>query len=359
MSQRDRMTVLHLINTMEWGGVRRHILDLADGLDAQGVRSIIAAWIPPDDILHGDPRVTHLPLYDGWRHLKSPGGFFSAIRTLRRLLMEEKVDVLHMHSRYATLLGSMAGRAAAARRVYTAHNTFENLRRLPWYPRDIIAPAEAVREAVRANIHGSERLRITVIPHGVEIPASIPVASDSSPRFCFAGRMCEEKGVRVLYQALLRLKDEGGSFPTVDVLGDGLLLDWLKERLDADFPGLPISVHGFHPNPQELISGSTALLFPSLGLDSAPYITLEAMALAVPVIASDLAVLRGLIIPEQTGLTFPSGDVEAFASVLRRAMKNTEHLRALGLQARELVQQRHGLDRMCTETAALYRSLQQ
>ena len=39
------MTVLHLVNTMEWGGVRRHVLDLADGLVVHGVRSLIASIV--------------------------------------------------------------------------------------------------------------------------------------------------------------------------------------------------------------------------------------------------------------------------------------------------------------------------
>lgn len=353
------MTVLHLVNTMEWGGVRKHVLDLAEGVEAQGLRSLIAAWIPPNDELHDDPRVTHLPLYSGWNSVKSPTGLLSSVRILRRLLTEEGVNVLHMHSRYATLLGSMAARGRRIRRVYTAHNTFEDMRWLRWYPKHIIAPAEAVRQHLLRTSHNFGNHFITVIPHGVAIPELPLPGVRSEARFCFAGRLREEKGIRILYEALLLLRKDGGVFPEVDIIGDGPLLDWLKERITADFQGSSITLHGFHPAPMDLISASTALLFPSLGLDSAPYVTLEAMATGVPVIASDLEVLKGLVVSQETGMMFPTGDAAALAAALRYAILHQDEMHALGLRGREFVRKQHDLTGMCAATAAFYRDIQE
>jgi glycosyltransferase involved in cell wall biosynthesis len=196
-----------------------------------------------------------------------------------------------------------------------------------------------------------------VIGHGVSIPVRTPTFPESSPRFCFAGRLCEEKGVRVLYNALLRLREEGGIFPVIDIIGDGHLLPWLQDRVKADFPGSPITLHGYLENPDDLIVRATALLFPSVRLDSAPYITLEAMALGVPVIASDLEVFRELIIPDVTGKVFHKGDSAALAKIMRQAMTETEAMRTMGMRGRELVRERHGIERMIAETAAFYRDV--
>ena len=61
----DRITVLHLVNHLRWGGVRRHVLDLRDGCSAFGVRSLVAAALPAGDTLRASADALHLPLYSG------------------------------------------------------------------------------------------------------------------------------------------------------------------------------------------------------------------------------------------------------------------------------------------------------
>ncbi|MBE0644692.1 MAG: glycosyltransferase family 4 protein [Bacteroidetes bacterium] len=353
----ETQTVLHLVNTMEWGGVRRHVLDLADGLTAHGIRSIIAAWLPEQDPLHDDVRTVHLPLYAAAGGRKSPSGFLDSLRILRELIQGEQVQILHMHSRYATMLGSLAARGSRVRRLYTAHNTFDDMRWLPWYPDDIIAPGAAVRDHFLAHARASDSRRLHVVAHGVTIPALPSIALDQSARFCFAGRLCEEKGVRVLYDALLLLQKERDCLPFVDVIGDGPLFHWLEERVASNFESGTVRLHGYVRDTAPLIAGATALLFPSLGLDSAPYTPLEAMALGIPVIASDIRILAQLVLPGLTGRTFPVGDAAALASALSQAMNERERMRSMGLRGRELVREEHDMLRMCAETADVYRQL--
>ncbi|MBR9974611.1 MAG: glycosyltransferase, partial [Bacteroidetes bacterium] len=146
------LTVLHLINHLQWGGIRRHVLDLKEGCAAYGVRSIIAASLPPDDALDGDGDVFDLPLYAPVTSRKSLRGFFQSVRLLRRLVAQEGVQVLHMHSRYATLLAAMVSQDAQLARVYTAHSNFEHLRWLPWYPDTVIVPTAAGDSHFRATV---------------------------------------------------------------------------------------------------------------------------------------------------------------------------------------------------------------
>lgn len=353
----EEPAVLHLVNTMQWGGVRRHVLDLMDGLPRHGVRSLVAAWLPPDDALHDDPGALHLPLYEGAGARKSPSGFLVSVHRLRALLRRERICVLHMHSRYATLLGSMAAWGTNARRVYTAHNAFDDLRWLPWYPPDVIVPSIAVREHFLAAVHAAASRRLHVIAHGIALPELPPVRAQTSPRFCFAGRLREEKGVHVLYDALVLLRDEDGEAPDVDIVGDGPLLEWLRERARNAFPNGTVRVHGYSARPTDLIAGADALLFPSLRLDSVGYVNLEALALGVPVIASHLSAIAPIVVPGETGLVFPAGDAAALAGAIRWAMRERTAMRAMGVRGRELVRSRHGVDRMCAETAAVYRAM--
>ena len=351
------LTVLHLVNSLQWGGVRKHVLDLQRGLVGHNVRCIIAAWLPNGDPLAGDPDVVALPLYDVAGARKSIAGFLHSLRQLRKLIRTEHVQMLHMHSRYATLLGSLASLGSDVRRIYTAHNIFEDLRWLPWYPNDIIAPAPAVMEHFLSRTPGADNFAVRVIRHGVATPD--PPAQDEfrPPRFCFAGRLCEEKGVRVLFEALLRIRESRGTVPPVDVIGDGPLLPWLKAQADTHSTEIPIHLHGYVSEVAPILSRATALIFPSLQLDSLGYVNIEAMALGIPVIASDLPVLRDLVLPDETGMLVPPGDPSALAAAMITAVDSVDELHRLGRRARELVRERHSLTRMCEETAQAYRDI--
>ena len=351
------ITVLHVVNTLHWGGVRRHVLDLRRGLVAHGIRGVIAAWLAPGDPLHHEPDVHPLPLYDASGARKSAAGVVRSVRILRTLLRSENIALVHEHSRYAALLGDFATCGRNTARLYTAHNVFEDLRRFPFYPRDIIAPSSAVRDHFLATVGGAARKRVVVVRHGVEIPELKVRNNESRPRFCFAGRLCEEKGLRVLLAALQQLLADGGELPEIDILGDGPLRPWMIGQIATRLDGMTIRVHGYVADPMPVIAGATALLFPSIALDSAPYITLEAAATAVAVIASDLPVLRELLIERGGGMCFPAGDASALARALRVAMDDPKGMRAMGLRGREAVRAIHTEDRMCAETTAVYREI--
>lgn len=351
------ITVLHLVNHLQWGGVRRHILDLKEGCAEHGVRSLVAASLPPDDPLAGARDVFDLPLYAPASTRKSFPGIVRSVRLLRRLIAHEGVHILHMHSRYATLLGAMVSRGASPARVYTAHNTFEDLRWLPWYPEHVIVPTDAGEAHFRANVRRTAGIRTHVVRHGVPIPDR-PSEPEAAPRFCYAGRLSEEKGIRILGEALRLLAAQPGDFPVIDILGDGPLRPWLSRHLhEAGVPASRVHLHGYHPDPTSILRGATAVLFPSIALDAAPYITLEAMALGVPVIASDLPVLAEVVLPGRTGMRVPVGDAAALADTLRATTERPASMHALGAAARQLVIERHGRDRMCDQTIGMYREL--
>lgn len=351
------VTVLHLVNTLQWGGVRRHVLDLRRGLAAHGVRGLIAAWLPADDPLARDASVHALPLYDASGTRKSLPGFIESVHRVRSLLRHEDVALVHEHSRYAALLGDLATRGRHVARLYTAHNVFEDLRRFPFYPREIIAPTVAVRDHFLAHVHGAARRRVTVVRHGVVIPESTVRKEEIRPRFCFVGRLCEEKGIRVLVEALGLLREAGGELPEIDILGDGPLHGWLTSQVRSSLDGMTIRMHGYVADPMTVLDGATALLFPSIGLDSAAYVVLEALAAAHPVIASDLPIFRELVRDGESGITVPPGDAHALAVAMRTAMAAPRRMHAMGTVGQEIVRRFHGEDRMCAETVALYRDI--
>ena len=167
----------------------------------------------------------------------------------------------------------------------------------------------------------------------------------ASLRVVYIGRLSPEKGVDILIRALALLQAPGGSGAaeprpgpalTCVIIGDGperVALEGLANEL-----GISSSVRflGALPREEALreLSGAALLVFPSLWYEQFAITPLEAMALGVPVLVSDVA--RGATIVEDgvTGRFFPAGDFTALAASLRAILSDPVSLRRMGDAAR-------------------------
>jgi glycosyltransferase involved in cell wall biosynthesis len=348
-------SVLHLVHRWEAGGVMRHILDLSGGLRAKGVRVRVAGWTAGGE--DADAALLALPLFakDGKR--KSAAGFFRSRDLLRRVLRDEQIDVLHMHSRYATPLGALAVRGLPVARVYTAHSAFRDLGLLPWYPKHIICPGEAVRAAFRESVRGAAQHTLHLVPHGVRMTDAVPPADEATgvPLFLFLGRFAPSKGGDVLIDALALLARKGNREWRAAFVGDGPEMDAWQLRVRA---------HGLHdivrfepwtPDPSPWLHDAAALVLPSESLEGLPMAMLEAMAAGCPVIASDLPSFVGEIINGNTGLLFQNKNTAQLAARLAFALEAPARMREMADTARAAVQRGHPMERMTEGTLAVYR----
>ncbi|MDH7515702.1 MAG: glycosyltransferase family 4 protein [Bacteroidota bacterium] len=352
------MRVLHVIHRWETGGVQRHVLDLAYELRRLGVESWIAASGVAPENTAGFPHV-ELPLY-GRRGAKSAGGFLRSVRLLRETLMREGVEILHLHSRYATLIGAYAARRLRVRRVYTAHSMFTNLGFLPWYPRDVICPGFAVSAAFSANVRNPERYRLHLIPHGVAIPSENPFAHRTPvapPVFLFLGRHTEMKGGRTLIEAADLLRKRCPVPFRARFVGDGPeRARWRKEAERRTLARI-VTFHEPTSDPLSEYRSAYALVLPSLGLDALPLTLLEAMACACPVIVSDIPSLVDVIRDGENGLVFRAGDPLSLAGKMEGILIDAGKAERMAQNAFSDVRARHDLRTMANRTLDVYRAV--
>jgi glycosyltransferase involved in cell wall biosynthesis len=88
-----------------------------------------------------------------------------------------------------------------------------------------------------------------------------------------------------------------------------------------------------------------------------PRAMLQAMAAGVPVVAADGAGLREAIVPGETGLVFPPGDVKELAAAIERLIERPAEGRALGAAGRAGMQSAPGLADEAAQYAALFSRL--
>jgi glycosyltransferase involved in cell wall biosynthesis len=122
----------------------------------------------------------------------------------------------------------------------------------------------------------------------------------------FVGRITEEKGLQVLLQACHALP-ESAPLPLLRIAGDGPLRPQLQraypnsQRVEWLGSVAPDTV-------TRLMRSAVSLVIPSIWYEGLPMTLVEAFAVGLPIVASELGSLSELVTQGVTGLKFRAGD---------------------------------------------------
>lgn len=201
--------------------------------------------------------------------------------------------------------------------------------------------------------------RITLAPNCVDAQAFKPIAKDKvlasklglGDRYVlgFLGSLEHYEGLDDLLEAAALLVGEGLDLAVL-IVGEGSASGHLREEARRLELGDRVVQLGRIPPSQvaEHYSVVDVAVFPRLPLPVceivSPLKPLEAMAMAKPVIGSDVAAVAEMIAHNRTGLLFRKGDVHSLADAIRRLMGDPGLAHALGQQARAWVEAERSWD---------------
>ena len=150
-------------------------------------------------------------------------------------------------------------------------------------------------------------------------------------------RLVSQKGIDLLLRAYAELSsDIRDAWPLV-IAGDGPERKLLEEMVSV--LGLEAQVHflGFVSNPQALYSKTAVFVLPSR-FEGMPNALLEAMGAGMAVLVSDASPgPLEVVVDQDTGLVFRSGDVDALAYEMDCASRDSVMRAKLGNQAKMLM----------------------
>jgi glycosyltransferase involved in cell wall biosynthesis len=145
----------------------------------------------------------------------------------------------------------------------------------------------------------------------------------------FMGRLTPEKGVRTLLEAWNILD---GAMP-LEIAGEGPLTGETRAAA-AQIPN--VFLRGWLPREhlQEMIRNAAVVIVPSEWYEPFGLTIAEAFAAGVPVIASRLGSLTSMVRHRETGLLFEAGSAADLAAQVRWLLSNPDESRAMRVSAR-------------------------
>lgn len=232
--------------------------------------------------------------------------------------------------------------------------------------RVVVVARTAVDES-RRNFHLPAQT-LTVIPNAID-PARLrlPDGFDratarralgldpDSPLICTVARLHPYKGHRFLFQAAEHLIRQHPR-ATFAIVGRGEEEPGLRAQAAASSAAERIHFLGERADVPEIVAASDLFVLPSLneGLSLA---MLEAMALGVPVVATDVGGASDVLSTGETGWLIPPGDVRALTGAIDAALADPGQARAHAARAQALVRRDFSIETHLRSLEALYREV--
>lgn len=309
MADETRLTILQLLPALESGGVERGTLELAHALVERGHRALVMSA--------GGRQVAPL-VASGAEHFTWPIGekalkSLLLVGRLRRLLLEQQVDIIHARSRVPAWIAWLAWRgmnpSTRPRFVTTVHGLYGVSRysRIMTMGERVIAVSNTVREYILREYPDTPPWRIQVIHRGVDgdayphgwkpdpvwqraFFAQFPQAADKR-LLTLPGRITRLKGHEQFIELIGRLKRRG--LPVHGLIVGGAseskqrYLQKLRYRVRSMGLEADISLTGQRDDLKNILAISSLVTSLSTRPESFGRTTLEALRLGVPTAGFD------------------------------------------------------------------------
>jgi len=301
-----KLTVLQLLPSLNGGGVERGTLEVADHLVKHGHRSLV---------MSAGGRMVEQLTREGSEHYLWPVDQKSLwtlrlIWKLRRFLVENKVDILHVRSRMPAWVAYLAWKGMPPETRPHLVTTVHGLYSVSAYSavmtkgERVIAVSETVRDYLLRHYSAVAANHIRVIPRGVD-PDVFPYGFKPSEEWLEAwqkqypqlagkkvlllpGRLTRLKGHEFFIELIGRLKKRGLPVHGLVVGGEDpkrqRYAAELRQKLaDADLAD-DMTFAGHRSDLREIMAVSDMVFSLSTKPESFGRTTLEALSLGVPVV---------------------------------------------------------------------------
>lgn len=360
-----------LAGSAVYGGGERYLELLLDHLDRSRFHPIL---ICPEPGPFVDKMVSkHIPT-----HIVHLTPLFNPLAVVRlaHLLKRNAVTILQTHGARANVYGCLAARLAGVPCVVaTIHNSVRDyevslirrhlyltiLRVLLPMTKRLICVSDAIKRDVLADCPGVEA-KTTTIRNGIDQRQSSRCEDPhkirkewcigNGPVLLVVARLTEQKGHRFLIEALPGLLAE---WPTLTCLfvGEGESREALRVLTRKMGVEQACRFAGAQNNVGDWYAAADVVVLPSLS-EGLPFVVLEAMATARPVVASSVNGVPEVIQDGLNGLLVPPRNPQALEGAIRSLLRDPLRAARIGEAGRQGVATAFTADKMIHDTVRVF-----
>lgn len=343
MPSNHPITVLWLIKGLGPGGAEQLLLNHAVRSDGGGFRYEAAYVVAEKQHLVKDLEAMGVAcsrLDD-----RPPGRW---VVQLRRQLLSDPVDVLHIHSPVLAagcrLMVRTLPRRCRPAVLYTEHNRWPGYRLATRWANRLTYPLDddhiAVSEDVRRTVGARLRSSVDVLVHGIDLDAVQALRAergavrrelgigDDEVVVGTVANLRAQKGYDTLLQAARRVVDQAPSTRFVAV-GQGPLANQVEAWHQEQELGDRFLLLGYRPDAVRVMSGFDIFTLTSTH-EGLPVALMEALALGLPVVATAVGGVPEAVTDGREAVLVPSGRDDLLAGAYLGLVGDDRRRRTMG-----------------------------
>jgi glycosyltransferase involved in cell wall biosynthesis len=364
----SELRVLSVVGQLEIGGAQSYLARIAPRMRAHGIEMEICALErvgPMVGELERAGIVVHPTPYASRVTRSNTATLLRTVESIRQIVRRGRFDIVHTYLFWSDVLGVsgawlarcpriVVGRRALHAGIHDHTALFHTLEQVTnSLASDVVANSRAVLRDSVAHERFLPRRRY-VIYNGVNASLYEPAAgTPSGPlRLITVGALAPLKGQAHAIQAM-RLVGDAGVDARLVLVGSGPDEAELRHLANEIGVAERITFAGEQSDPRPFLKAAEIFLLPSLqeGFSNA---ILEAMATALPVIATDVGGNAEAVIDGVGGLLVPPEKPEALAAAIIEMARRRGELEAMGHLNRDRVVEQFSLDASTRKLADLY-----
>lgn len=375
MSAQAPVRVLDLRDTYEIGGPGKTILETFRYIDRQLFELHLAVFVADGE--SGDTPFTReahrygMPVH----HIRGAGRYDPRmIRHTARLCRDLGIHIVHAHEVKSDVIAILAGILHSVPSVTTMHGWIGNSRR----QRGLVALDKLVARRFDRVIAVSSRIRQQLMASGVPaakvrlvhnaivleryqrtgrrgLVAALTGREIAGPVLVSIGRLSQEKGHSDLLLAVDRLARDGHRVSVV-LAGEGQERPRLAHMIHERGLGEQAFLVGHVESPGALLEEADLMVLPS-HTEGLPNAALEALAMGVPVLATDVGGTPEVITDRHNGRLVAAHAPDALANAIVEFLDDRDGWRGMAERGRADVIARFDFRTRTRSIEALYREM--
>jgi glycosyltransferase involved in cell wall biosynthesis len=367
MEASDHVKVLHVISGLDLGGAERMLLWSARYHDRRSFRLMVVSLMSSGPLADPIRREGVQVLELGQKRGRlSAAGFFGLLKIARGYAPHFIQGHLFHSNILARIIALLIPGAMA---ISTRHNERDSLARRflyaltsPLNKATIVFSPSVLRHA-RGDNMACRPIRLA--PYGIDPVQPSVKRGETRDRldipqnvyvWITVGRLTRQKGFGVLIEAFQSLKAPEGSVPMLLIIGEGEEKPELEKRTAEAGLARHVRFLGNRSDVPELLAASDAFVLSSLW-EGGPLVVLEAMAAGLPIAATRVGDVPGMVEEGRSGVIVEPGDAEALTDAMTRIMDMGPEGRMMGEAGQKNVTERFLYSRTQGSVENIYREL--